>query len=85
MNDSLQLEVAKVTPPVGVVVYEKLTQITLSDVVLWLTAIYTALLIIGWIRKYLKSRRLADSDPICAEDCPVAKRLIEERDEAVKP
>lgn len=81
MNDSVAIDAAKGSFPLAVTGLQWFG-IPLADWVLILTAIYTLMLIASWVRKFVYSRRLSDRDPVCAEDCPVARRLILERDEA---
>lgn len=77
MSKEIIMDAVKVSPPVTVA---GLTWkgITLSEWVMMLTAVYTALMIFVTLRRLWMSRRLSRTDPVCAEDCPVARRLVEE-------
>lgn len=70
------IELAKATPPIavsGLVFFG----ITLSDLLLLLTIIYTIFQICMVARRWIVSRRIGDHEPPCAEDCPVAKKRRE--------
>ena len=71
-------DTVKVAPPATVSVL-KLFEIPLSQWVLILTAIYTALMIFVTVRKLLRSSRVTSRDPACAEECPFALRIGRER------
>lgn len=74
-------DITKAAPPVAATSLE-MFGISLADWLILVTIIYTVLMICQMLRKFMLSRRLSDRDPGCAEDCPVAKRLIVERDSA---
>ena len=63
----------KASPPIAITSLS-LFGLPLSEWVYLLTAIYTLLLILGFLRKLFFSYRRSDRDPACAEDCPVLKR-----------
>ena len=67
------VDAAKASPPIAITSLS-LFGLPLSEWVYLLTAIYTLLLILGFLRKLFFSYRRSDKDPACAEDCPVAKR-----------
>lgn len=86
MHRELASDAVKLAPPIAATSLE-LWGISLADWLVLITIIYTLLMAAMLIRKFLFSRRLGDRDPVCAEDCPVARRLVDERDSAkrIKP
>lgn len=68
-------EAGKATPPVAVSVSDLVFKMPISDVVYWATLVYTVLMIFGLIRKYFWAYKARESDPACAQDCPLAQRL----------
>lgn len=76
MHREIVTDAAKAAPPIAATSLE-LWGVSLSDWLILLTILYTVLLICQMLRKFMLSRRLSDRDPYCAEDCPVARRLID--------
>lgn len=78
MSKEVVIDAIKAAPPVAVSGLQ-FFGISLSEFVLALTAIYTLLLIVLTVRKLFRAVRTEDQDPACAEDCPFARRLLNNR------
>lgn len=65
-------DLAKAAPPITVTT-ATIAGYPVSELLLWLTVIYTVLQIMLLVRRLIVSRRATDPDPDCA-DCPAAKR-----------
>lgn len=66
-------EVFKAAPPL-VVTGAHFLGYSLQDWMIFFTIIYTVLQIILLIRRMVTSRRVSDTDPACARDCPAVRR-----------
>ena len=75
MSKEIAVDLVKAAPP-ATVTGMSLYGIPLSEILVAATLLYTVLMVVSLARKLFLSFKRDVKDPACAEDCPVARRLL---------